>query len=45
MSRIILAIDPYKNTEIEELIAKLARVKNYIAGIKIGLPFLIRYGL
>ncbi len=45
MSRIILAIDPHKNVEINELITKLVRVKNYIAGIKIGLPFIVRYGL
>ncbi len=45
MSRIILAIDPYKDVEIKGLIARLTRVKSYIVGIKLGLPFIVRYGI
>ncbi len=45
MARIILAVDPYGDIGIDEIIARINMVKEYIAGVKIGLPLLIRFGL
>ncbi len=45
MARIILAVDPYGDVGIDEIIARINMVKEYIAGVKIGLPLLIRFGL
>jgi len=45
MSRIILAVDPYGDISVDEITKRIDIVKKYIAGVKIGLPLLVRFGM